>query len=236
MYFSVDFVFHTHQPLTVMVAGYNACFVCFIWICKSKSLLDWTMNVDFLLHAQTEVLSIIYYCGGYLSGSVHSTMIVAITPNHPWWIASIGLCYSWEGFSTMENILWLPVEMGLYWMRNKAMELSWPMRLEGTVVGSGHGVPLLLFFFRLLYVPNPHKMNQNPSGIFPNHCLTTAYVEETPFKQKRDEEEESHSPLWESCKLCFPEALGIPHKSWNLRAWKTGCVPWERLKTTLFDH
>lgn len=47
-------------------------------------------------------------------------------------------------------------------------------------------------------------------------------------------------PLWECCKLCFPEALGIPHQSWNLRAWKTGPASPEsgdvRWRTTSLDH
>ncbi|KAF3842879.1 hypothetical protein F7725_001728 [Dissostichus mawsoni] len=35
-------------------------------------------------------------------------------------------------------------------------------------------------------------------------------------------------PLWECCKLCFPEALGAPLQRWNLRAWKTGPASPER--------
>lgn len=89
---------------------------------------------------------------------------------------------------------------------------------------------LLLFFpFALLRKGTRNYRAASQTAAWQQHGQ-----EETPVKQKRGEE---WPPLWECCKLCFPEALGIPHQSWNLQAWKTespeaGAV---RYRTSL-DH
>lgn len=86
----------------------------------------------------------------------------------------------------MEKIPWPGVERGALDQEQSCVKLSWLMRLEGLCgwgVG-GHkrvvGVPrLLIFFFCFL------KMKQKPSGMFPNHGLTTTRGTESPFDEKR---------------------------------------------------
>lgn len=114
---------------------------------------------------------------------------------------------------------------GVSWMGNKAVELSWTVGLEGTVVGGRDGglwgpLPLFLppFFPPLTKLTNNHWAASKP-------LADNNMSKKKPQLNRRGEKRKrviQWPPLWECCKLCFPEALGIPHQSWNLRAWKTG--------------
>lgn len=154
-------------------------------------------------------------------------MTLSITPNYPCLITSVEPDRSWEGFSATENIPW----EGMSWMRNKAVELSWKMSWRDC--GS---TPL----FFLLLVPLTRRTRN-----FWAASQTTAWQKhgkKKPQLNRRGKERKSSwwPPLWECCKLCFPEALGAPLQRWNLRAWKTGPASPERgdvrCRTTLVDH
>ena len=153
---------------------------------------------------------------------------MSITPNYPCLITSVEPDGSWEGFSATEKIPWLEWE-GVSWMRNKAAELSWTVGLEDC------GSP----------PRSPHKKKKKPGTLgqlpkpLPANNMGRKQLQLTRRGEKR-KRVIRWPPLWECCKLCFPEALGIPHQSWNLRAWKTGPASPEsgdvRCRTTSLDH
>ena len=157
---------------------------------------------------------------------------MSITPNYPCLITSVEPDRSWEGFSATEKIPWLGVGGGCLGWGTK------PWSCRG-LWGSRTAGPLLFF---LLLVPLT-KRTRNHWAASQNRCLTTTWAKRNPSQTeegRRGRESIRWPPLWECCKLCFPGALGIPHQSWNLRAWKTGPASPERgdvrCRTTSLDH
>lgn len=119
-------------------------------------------------------------------------------------------------------------------MGNKAAELSWTLGLEGLRPPSS-AFPLSR---------TPHKTDQEPLGIFPNRCLTTTRAKKKPQLNRREEKRKRTirwPPLWECCKLCFPEAWESHTRAGTCghgkRAWtaspERGHV---RCRTTSLDH
>lgn len=99
--------------------------------------------------------------------------------------------------------------------------------LGGLWVGEGVGVG---------FPPPPpphHPSSQNEPGTIgqlPKPLLDNNMGKQRPQKRETGRRERviRWPPLWECCKLCFPEALGIPNQSWNLQAWKRRPASLER--------
>lgn len=134
--------------------------------------------------------------------------------------------HSWEGFSACEK--WV----GMSWTGNKAVALLWTVGLEGLWAGGTSGWASCrpsspphhhhhLIIFSLLLVPSqngPTSVGQRPKPLSNNN------IGEKKLQLNSGEEERKRVIrwlLWECWKLRFPEALGIPHWSWNLWARKT---------------
>lgn len=159
-------------------------------------------------------------------------MTTSITPNYPCLITSVESDCSWEGFSATEKIPWLGVGGGVL-----DGEQSSQAVVEGRV---GGGLWVSSSSFSPLSPPlnEPGTIGQLPKPLPDNNM-----GKKKPQFNRRAEKRKRvirWPPLWECCKLCFPEALEIPHQSWNLRAWKTGPASPERgdvrCRTTSLDH
>lgn len=184
-------------------------------------------NSPFLIISPDIMLCIWVYEPG---GSVNGSMTMSITPNYPCLITSVELDHSWEEFSATEKIPWLGVGrsvldgeqscravgdggVGRLWASSSSSSFLCPSQNEPGTIGQ-------------LSKPLPDNMDKKK-----------------PYLNRRGEKRKrviQWPPLWECCKLHFLEALGIPHQSWNLRAWKTGPASPERgdvrCRTTSLDH
>lgn len=104
------------------------------------------------------------------------------------------------------------------WMRNKAGELSWFVEC-----GSA---PLLLLPFLLPLQSEAGTTRQLPKPLPGRQTRARKKEQKRPRVEWRKRKRVIWwPPLWEYCKLCFPQALGIPQHKWNLWAWKTGSAP-----------
>lgn len=111
---------------------------------------------------------------------------MSITPNYPCLITSAEPDRSWEGFSATEKISWLGVGGGV---------LDGEQSRRAVVDGRIGGTVGLLLTLTPPTPPTPLPQNepgtigQLPKPLPDNNMGRN----ETPFKQKRGEEEESHS-------------------------------------------
>lgn len=155
----------------------------------------------------------------WAQGSVNGSMTMSITANYPCLITSVELDCSWEGFSATEKILRLRVGGGVLDGEQSCRAVV-DSRVGGLRVSSSSSSFL-----------SPSKNEPGTVGQLPKPPPDNNMGKKEAQLNRRGEKRKRvirWPPLWECCKLCFPEALGIPHQSWNLRAWKTGPASPER--------
>lgn len=108
------------------------------------------------------------------------------------------------------------------WKRNNAGELSWTVGF----VECGSAPLLLLLPFLLPSQSKVRTTRQLPKPLPGQKTRARKKEQKRPRVEWRKRKRVIWwPPLWEYCKLCFPQALGIPQHKWNLWAWKTGSVP-----------
>lgn len=157
---------------------------------------------------------------------------MSITPNYPCLIASVEPDRSWEGFSATEKILRLLVGGGVL-----DGEQSCGAVVDGRVwetMGWGWdfgGLGGLLPLNRPSLSCPTHKMNQHQWASSQTAVWQQHGWEETPVKQKRGEEEESHSVATTvgMLKTVLSWGLGNPTPELEPVGMENGaCLPWER--------